>query len=212
MPAHNGEEFETWHVCTLKVDARPFGGRGICQTLGERGRVGNWMKRPPPKLKSTEFTAAALLTTPYMTIIWCVGNVFCVIEAQSVVQSRVCAATTVRLHAEISQRGWLIWHFVSFNLSVLLYSTADVSKRVCRLSSLSILLMLLHARMLRRADIDFGGVCESVRLSICTKSRKLFIWNWCNLVGICHKVNARSVSKLVTFDFDLWHWELFCTF
>jgi len=51
-------------------------------------------------------------------------------------------------------------------------------------------------------------VCASVR----TKSQKLIIRNWCNLVGMCPMVNARSGSKLVTFDFDLWPWELFSNF
>jgi len=60
--------------------------------------------------------------------------------------------------------------------------------------------------------IVFGGVCLCVRLSVRTKSRKLLIRNWCNLVEICPMVNARGGSKLVTFDFDLWSWELFSYF
>jgi len=43
----------------------------------------------------------------------------------------------------------------------------------------------------------------SVHLSVCRKSRKLVIRNWCNLVGICPMVNIRSGSKLVTFDLEL---------
>jgi len=51
------------------------------------------------------------------------------------------------------------------------------------------------------------GVCVSAQ-----KSRKLQIRNRCNLVGICLMVNARSGWKLVTFDCDLWPWELFLDF
>jgi len=46
-------------------------------------------------------------------------------------------------------------------------------------------------------------------VSVHTKSRKLLIRNWCNLVGICPMVSARSGWKLMTFDLDLWPWELF---
>jgi len=42
----------------------------------------------------------------------------------------------------------------------------------------------------------------SVCLSVNTKSRKLLIGNWCNLVRICPMVNARSDWKLVTFDLE----------
>jgi len=52
----------------------------------------------------------------------------------------------------------------------------------------------------------------SVRLSVRTKSRKLLIRYWCNLVGICPMANDRSDSKLVTFDLDFWPWELFVLF
>jgi len=73
------------------------------------------------------------------------------------------------------------------------------------------------------AGIVFRGVCLSVCLSVrvsavCVrwphKSRKLLIRNWCkpNLVEMCPTVNTRSVWKLVTFDFDLWPWELFSFF
>jgi len=55
-------------------------------------------------------------------------------------------------------------------------------------------------------------VRDSVRLSVRTKCRKLLIENWCNLVRICLMVNTRSVSTLVTFDLDLWPWELFLYF
>jgi len=48
-----------------------------------------------------------------------------------------------------------------------------------------------------------ASLCESVRLSVRTKSQKLLIINRCNLVGMCPMVNARSASKLVTFDLDL---------
>jgi len=65
----------------------------------------------------------------------------------------------------------------------------------------------LPTRMLR-ADIVFAGVCVSVS----TKCRKLPIRNWCNLVGICPMVSARSAWKLVTFDLDLWTWEIFSYF
>jgi len=51
-------------------------------------------------------------------------------------------------------------------------------------------------------------VCLSVR----RKSRILLIRNWCNLVGMCLMANARSDWKLVTFDLDLWPWELFSYF
>jgi len=52
-------------------------------------------------------------------------------------------------------------------------------------------------------------VCLCVSVSVRTKSRKLLVENRCNLVGICLTGNARSIGKLVTFDFDLWPWELF---
>jgi len=70
-----------------------------------------------------------------------------------------------------------------------------------------------------RASIVFAGVYESVSLwfclwvyksvclSVCRKSRKLLVGNWCNMVGICSLVNARSAWKLITFDLDLWPWE-----
>jgi len=49
-------------------------------------------------------------------------------------------------------------------------------------------------------------VCASVH----TKSRKLLIRNchWCNLVAICPILNARSGWKLMTFDLDLWGFDL----
>jgi len=53
-----------------------------------------------------------------------------------------------------------------------------------------------------------ASVCVSFR----TKSQKLLIGNWCNLVGMCPMVNARSGWKLVTFDRDIWPWELFAYF
>jgi len=53
----------------------------------------------------------------------------------------------------------------------------------------------------------FGGNCEFAHLSVRTKSRKLLIRNWRNLVGICPMVNTGSGSKLATFD--LLPWELF---
>jgi len=46
-----------------------------------------------------------------------------------------------------------------------------------------------------------ASVCLSV--SVRTKSRKLLTRNWCNLVGICRMVSARSDWRLVTFDLDL---------
>jgi len=52
-----------------------------------------------------------------------------------------------------------------------------------------------------------ASVCASV--SVRTKFRKLLVRNWCNLVEICPMVNARSALKLMTFDLDLWLWELF---
>jgi len=36
--------------------------------------------------------------------------------------------------------------------------------------------------------------------------------NWCNLVGICPMWNAKSGWKFVTFDLDIWPWELFSYF
>jgi len=47
-------------------------------------------------------------------------------------------------------------------------------------------------------------VCLSASASVHTKSWKLLIRNWCNFVGTCPIVNARSDWKLVTFDLDLW--------
>jgi len=52
----------------------------------------------------------------------------------------------------------------------------------------------------------------SVCASIHRKSRKLLLKNWCNLTGIWIIVNARSDWKLMTFDLDLWPWELFSYF
>jgi len=46
------------------------------------------------------------------------------------------------------------------------------------------------------------SVC--VFLFLCTKSRKLLLGYWCNLVEICPMVNARSDWKLVAFDLGLW--------
>jgi len=54
----------------------------------------------------------------------------------------------------------------------------------------------------QQAGTVFGGI-YSICLSVCTKSPKLLIRNWCNLVGICPTVNARSGSKMVTFDLEL---------
>jgi len=51
-----------------------------------------------------------------------------------------------------------------------------------------------------------------VCLSVCSKSRKLLVRNWCNLIETCPMVNARSVWNVVTFDPDLWPWELFSYF
>jgi len=69
-----------------------------------------------------------------------------------------------------------------------------------------LLIYFIAARTLR-AGIVFGDVCESVRLSVHTKPRKLII-NWYSLVGICPMVNARSDSKLVTFNLE----GYYCTF
>jgi len=55
-------------------------------------------------------------------------------------------------------------------------------------------------------------VRASVCTSVSTKSRKLLVRNRCHLVRICPIVNARSDWKLVTFDLDLWPWELFSYF
>jgi len=61
--------------------------------------------------------------------------------------------------------------------------------------------VFLPARQLCCEQVLFfvASVCVSVR----TKSRKLLIRNWCNLVGVCPMVNARSGWKLVTFDLEL---------
>jgi len=56
------------------------------------------------------------------------------------------------------------------------------------------------------------SVSVCVRLCFRTKSRKLLVGNWCNLVGICAMGNARSGWKLMTFDLDLWPWVLFSYF
>jgi len=78
-----------------------------------------------------------------------------------------------------------------------------------------IVVLLLPVNLLR-AGIVLGDICLCIWLSVClyvclfvcTKSRKLLIENWCKLVRICPVVNARSGWKLVTFDLDLWSWEL----
>jgi len=62
--------------------------------------------------------------------------------------------------------------------------------------------------MLRAGIVFWQLPCVSVR----TKPWKLLFWNWRNLVGICPMTNARSGSKLVTFDRNLWHWGLFSYF
>jgi len=59
-----------------------------------------------------------------------------------------------------------------------------------------------------QAGIVFDGVCLWVCVFVCGKSRKLLVGNQCNLVGICHIVNARSDWKLETFDLG----SYFCTF
>jgi len=51
----------------------------------------------------------------------------------------------------------------------------------------------------------------SVCLSVRTESRKLLTRNWFNLVGICPMGNARSGSKLATFDLDLNIESCLCT-
>jgi len=71
--------------------------------------------------------------------------------------------------------------------------------------------LLLPARMLP-AGIVCGGVCLWVCVSVRRKSRKLLVGNRCNLVGICPMGDAKSDWKLVTFDLDLWPWELFSYF
>jgi len=66
-----------------------------------------------------------------------------------------------------------------------------------------------------RAGIVFGGVCPSVPLfvSLCASVRRKFeklpVGRRCSLVGIWAMVNVRGGWKLVTFDLDLWPWELF---
>jgi len=59
-------------------------------------------------------------------------------------------------------------------------------------------------------------VCFWQRLCVCvsvhTKSQKLLFRNWCNLAGICPVMNAKSDWKSVTFDLDLWPWEVFSYF
>jgi len=67
--------------------------------------------------------------------------------------------------------------------------------------------------MLRAGIVLAASVCRSVCASVCPQtSRKLLIRNWCNLVGMSTMMNARSDWKLVTFDLDLWPWELFSYF
>jgi len=68
---------------------------------------------------------------------------------------------------------------------------------------------LLPARQLCCEQVLF--LAASVCLFVRTKSRKLPIRDRCNLVWMCPKVNAKSVSKLVTLDLDLWPWEQLCT-
>jgi len=63
------------------------------------------------------------------------------------------------------------------------------------------MLQSLPARLLR-AGIVFDGVCDSVCLCVRLPAQ--------NLKNYC--VNARSDWKLVTFDLDLWPWELFSYF
>jgi len=53
-------------------------------------------------------------------------------------------------------------------------------------------------------------VSASVFLSVCLhKISKTIDQKLCNLVGICCSVNAGSGWKLVTFDLDLWPWDIF---
>jgi len=55
--------------------------------------------------------------------------------------------------------------------------------------------------------------CLCVCLCDCPhKISKILIRNWCYLIRICPMVKARSGWKLVTFDLDLWPWELFSYF
>jgi len=55
-------------------------------------------------------------------------------------------------------------------------------------------------------------VRASIFMSVRTKCRKLTVKIECNSVGIWITVNAGSGWKLVTFDLDLWPWELFRTY
>jgi len=61
----------------------------------------------------------------------------------------------------------------------------------------------LHASYAASRYCSWRRLSVSVCASVHRKSRKLFIWNWCNLVRICPTMNATSGWKLVTFDLDL---------
>ena len=52
----------------------------------------------------------------------------------------------------------------------------------------------------------------STSLSVRRKSKKLLVVNRCNLVGICLMGNPRSGWNFMTFDLDLWPWELLSHF
>jgi len=74
----------------------------------------------------------------------------------------------------------------------------------------------LHSTLLPAASYAASRYCFwrrlCVRLSVRTPSRKLLIRNWCNSVGIWNTASARSVWKMMTFDNDLWPWEIIFIF
>jgi len=73
---------------------------------------------------------------------------------------------------------------------------------------LSLLLTLYFLRTCCEQALSLAAsVCESACLS-----QKLLIGNLCNVVAIRPMRNARTSWKLVTFDLDLWPWELFLCF
>jgi len=70
-------------------------------------------------------------------------------------------------------------------------------------------LLLYGCHHYLHASYAVSRYCFWQCLSVCTKSWKLLIRNWCNFAGICPVVNAISVWKLVIFVLDLWPRELF---
>jgi len=119
-----------------------------------------------------------------------------------------------------SQVFMVIWATVGFNtnrrllcLNLVGFCCVDyLDKCYFYVMCFRFFLLFITVDIYLRASYAASRYCFWRRLSVClcicasvrTKSRKLLVRNWCNLVAICPTVNARSIWKLVTFDVNLW--------